>query len=225
MQTAASFPHLHAPARLPLPDAVDAIDALIDCYAQRGHVAYDGEGITQLQHGWQCARLARAAQALPELTLAAWLHDLGHLMTGLPGSPTLQGIDDGHETLAARVLSPLFGEAVAQPVALHVQAKRCLVGTQPSYRASLSPDSVRSLALQGGAMDADAAASFMAQPFARDALRLRVWDDLAKDSALKVDDADRALADLRALMDTVLRRAGRGIDSGSGISAPAAPTA
>lgn len=119
-------------------------------YCSRGHIAYEGEGITQLQHGWQCAQLAQQAGAAASLQLAAWLHDLGHLMTDLEGSPTTVGINDGHEQQGAAALAAILGNAVAQPVALHVQAKRYLVGTQPRYRKSLSPDSVRSLALQRG---------------------------------------------------------------------------
>jgi phosphonate degradation associated HDIG domain protein len=149
-------------------------------YARRGHLAYDGEGITQWQHAWQCGQLARQAGAPPALQLAAWLHDLGHLMTGLDDTPTLRGHDDRHEAVAARALAPLFGPAVAEPVALHVHAKRYLVATRPGYRDKLSPDSVRSLALQGGPMDEAACAAFLRQPFSADAVRLRAWDEAGK---------------------------------------------
>ena len=49
-------------------------------------------------------------------------------MTTLAGSPTVQGIDDAHEMVAAPILAAVFGPAVAEPEALHVQAKRCLAG-------------------------------------------------------------------------------------------------
>lgn len=169
-------------------------------YATRGHIAYDGEGLTQLCHGWQCARLARLAGAAPALQLAAWLHDLGHLMTGLDGSPTLRGIDDGHEHLGAQALAAAFGPTVAQPAALHVQAKRHLAGLHASYGAGLSPDSVRSLALQGGPMARDEAPAFLRLPHARYALRLRTWDDLAKDPLLRPASSEHALGELRGLM-------------------------
>jgi phosphonate degradation associated HDIG domain protein len=168
-------------------------------FRERGHLAYDGEGITQWQHAWQCGQLARDAGASPALQLAAWLHDLGHLMTGLEGTPTLQGHDDRHETLAAQVLAPLFGPAVAAPVALHVEAKRYLVAAKPGYRERLSPDSVRSLALQGGPMDAAACAAFLRQPFSADAVRLRAWDEAGKlPDRLPPPDAAAALAALMA---------------------------
>lgn len=176
---------------------------LVDLYATRGHLAYDGEGVSQLQHGWQCARLARHAGAAPALQLAAWLHDLGHLMTELAGSPTLQGIDDRHETRAAAVLLPLFGPRVAEPVALHVLAKRCLVATKPEYLRQLSPDSVRSLALQGGPMPIDEARAFLQRPHAPAAMRLRMWDDVAKSPQLQPPSEAAAIDGLLRLMRCV----------------------
>lgn len=175
-------------------------DDIVALFAERGHIAYEGEGISQLQHAWQCGLLARQAGAAPSLQLAAWLHDLGHLMTDLDGSPTLRGIDDAHEHRAAQALTVAFGPAVAEPVALHVLAKRCLVTVQPSYVDKLSPDSIRSLALQGGPMRADEAQAFVQLPSGRDALRLRTWDDMAKDTALQLPSVDAALEALKAAM-------------------------
>ena len=179
-------------------------DDILALYARGGHLQYSGEGVTQLQHAWQCGRLAERAQATPALQLAAWLHDLGHLMTGLPGSPTLAGIDDRHESLAAHALAPLFGEAVSRPAALHVQAKRYMVATQPTYAARLSADSLRSLALQGGPMSPSEVAHFNTLPHAADALRLRAWDDAGKLPDWQPGHADQALALLRALMAGLL---------------------
>jgi phosphonate degradation associated HDIG domain protein len=157
--------------------------AIAELFARRGHLAYDGDGITQWQHAWQCGQLAREAAAAPELQLAAWLHDLGHLLTELDGTPTLHGHDDRHEALAAQLLRPLFGAAVAEPVALHVEAKRYLVAHSPGYRERLSPDSVRSLTLQGGAMNETERVVFLRNPYAADAIRLRAWDDIGKQPA------------------------------------------
>ncbi len=80
-----------------------------------------------------------------------------------------------------------------------MDAKRCLVSTRPGYAASLSADSVRSLALQGGPMDAHQCAAFLQQPGARDALRLRVWDDLAKRPQWCFTSEEAALDELTAL--------------------------
>lgn len=175
-------------------------DPILDLFARRGDLQYDGEGITQLQHAWQCGRLAARAGAGPALQLAAWLHDLGHLIADLGETPTARGLDDRHEVVAAEVLRPLFGDAVADPVALHVQAKRCLVATSAGYRDRLSPDSQRSLALQGGPMTVAEAEAFMARPYAADALRLRAWDDTGKDATLPLPPAATVLQELSALM-------------------------
>ena len=48
------------------------------------------------------------------------------------------------------------------------------------YWANLSPDSRRSLELQGGIFGAAEADAFIAQPHAAEAVSLRLWDDLAK---------------------------------------------
>lgn len=177
--------------------------SILSLWRQRGGLAYQGEGVTQLEHGWQCARLARQAGAAPALELATWLHDVGHLLSGLDGSPTMHGIDDEHEAVGARVLDSLFGSSVSQAVALHVQAKRYLVATRPAYRSSLSPDSVRSLALQGGAMSPAECLAFSRLPAAQDAQRLRVWDDLAKDSGLRPESPEQAVEQLATLMRVV----------------------
>ena len=179
---------------------MNEIEDILALYVQRGDLAYEGEGVNQLQHAWQCGQLARRAGAAPTLQLAAWLHDVGHLMTALPGSPTLAGIDDRHETVAAVRLEPLFGRAVAGPVALHVDAKRYLIARRPEYAGRLSADSVRSLALQGGPMKDFEANRFETRAYAQDALRLRSWDDAGKVGRWQPASADDALRDLGMLM-------------------------
>jgi predicted HD phosphohydrolase len=176
---------------------------VLELLHRKGAIAYAGEGISQIEHAWQCGQLARAAGASQALQLASWLHDLGHLLTDLSGSPTLQGIDDRHEHTAAGVLDAIWGPAVAEPVRLHVEAKRYLVATHPEYRERLSSDSLRSLALQGGAMGLEACVRFQAHRYALDAQQLRAWDDAAKRPGWFAGDAQQALLELRSLMDRV----------------------
>ena len=173
---------------------------ILDLYRYGGDRLYAGEPVTQLEHAWQCGRLAEKSGANTALQLASWLHDLGHLWVNSPGTPTLRGEDDRHEAVAADILVPLFGLAVAEPVRLHVQAKRYLVTTNRAYTAKLSQDSTRSLDLQGGVMSAQECASFEAQPYFKDALKLRVWDDLGKKKAWFEDSRDDALMHLEKLM-------------------------
>lgn len=178
-------------------------DDILELFSQRPGRVCDSDGVSPLQHAWQCARLAAQAYATPELQLACWLHDLGHLISPRVHAPAPGGIDDRHECVAALVIEPLFGPEVAEPVSLHVAAKRYLVATQPRYADLLSAGSRRSLQLQGGPMAAREGAAFIAQPFAGDALRLRVWDERARLPEWHPADADAALAALARLIDEV----------------------
>jgi len=149
-------------------------------FARKGGRAYDGEPVTQIEHALQTAMRAEDEGATSSLVAAALLHDLGHLLNDQGESPTLRGVDDLHQYAALPFLSPLFGDDVLTPIQLHVDAKRYLCATRPAYREALSLDSQRSLALQGGVFSPGQAAAFIAQPFAHDAVRVRLWDDLAK---------------------------------------------
>ena len=75
--------------------------------------------------------------------------------------------------------------AVAEAVRLHVPAKRYLCATDRGYFGMLSPASVHTLALQGGPMQADEIARFEREPYHRDAIRVRRWDDQGKVAGLK----------------------------------------
>ncbi len=176
---------------------------ILELFARKGDMAYEGESVSQIAHAWQCGQLARAAGASQALQLASWLHDLGHLLTDLSGTPTVQGIDDRHELSGARVLDAIWGPDVSEPVRLHVAAKRYLVATYAEYSARLSPDSVRSLALQGGPMDLCECIEFQGNRYALDARQLRSWDDAGKRPGWFASDTQHALNELHALMDRV----------------------
>jgi predicted HD phosphohydrolase len=113
------------------------------------------------------------------LVTACLLHDLGHLLNEQGETPTLRGIDDTHQYFALPFLRGLLPDAVLmRSSCTSTPSATC---ARPSgYYARLSEDSKRSLALQGGAFDAEQAAGFIDQPGARDAVLLRQWDDLAK---------------------------------------------
>lgn len=144
----------------------------------RGAAQYGREAVSQLEHALQCAHLAECAGEGAETVAAALLHDLGHLL--MADAPDGREGDDLHQFMVLPFLRPLFGDAVLEPVRLHVDAKRYLCQTEPDYLAGLSPASVRSLALQGGVFTAEEAADFLALPHADVAVRVRRFDDLAK---------------------------------------------
>ena len=161
-----------------------SLDDIETLFLTQGHAQYSGEPVTQLQHALQAATLAEGEGADDELVTAALLHDLGHLVQDLGETPTLRGVDDLHQYIAVPFLRPLFPARVLGAVQNHVDAKRYLCATRPGYLEALSADSVRSLALQGGVFDAAQAATFIAQPGAEDAVRVRVWDDTAKSPSM-----------------------------------------
>ena len=149
-------------------------------YREHGHIEYSGEPVSQIEHALQAAHRAEQEGAGDELVTAAFLHDLGHLLNRLGETPTARGVDDQHQYYAIPFLRPLFPPAVVEAIRLHVDAKRALCALEPAYHGALSEDSVRSLELQGGIFSARDAQTFLAKPYAREAIRVRRWDDAAK---------------------------------------------
>ena len=156
------------------------IEKIVGLYQAKGGRAYEGEGVTQLEHALQSAHAAERTGAPPALVCAALLHDIGHLLNDRGETPTLRGVDDQHQYVALPFLRKIFPEAVFGPIGLHVDAKRYLCATRPGYRAALSEDSKRSLELQGGVFSPQDAERFIRQPFAAEAVSVRLWDDAAK---------------------------------------------
>lgn len=136
--------------------------------------------INQQQHALQGAWLAEGEDKGDAMVVAALLHDIGHMVHDLGESPADAGIDDRHEELGHAWLQAHFGPEVTEPVRLHVAAKRYLCATEADYFAKLSPDSVKSLALQGGPMSPEEVAAFEALPQHGDAVQLRRYDERAK---------------------------------------------
>lgn len=143
---------------------------------------YFGESVTKLQHAEQCAWHASQAGADGELVLASLLHDIGHLLdTEGTQRDERVGVINHDETGARWLRERGFSERVAALVGGHVDAKRYLVATNAHYRERLSPASQETLRLQGGPMEDAGATQFAQDPYLRDKLRLRSWDEAAKD--------------------------------------------
>ena len=164
------------------------VEAIAGLFAGPGARDYLGEAVTIGDHMRQAGALAEAAGAAAPLVAAALLHDIGRNET-----------DSRHGTGGARWLSQWFGPAVTEPVRLHVAAKRYLCAAEPGYFGRLSPESVRTLALQGGPMTPAQAAAFEALPCAPDAVAVRRWDDQAKDPAVTPPEFSHFVPLLEAL--------------------------
>jgi gamma-butyrobetaine dioxygenase len=166
--------------------ATDPVRAIARLFATVGTSDYLGEPVSQAAHMLQAAALAEAAGVGPPLIAAALLHDVGHFTGLVTGQDLMRGTDNRHSDAGAEWLGQWFGEEVTEPVRLHVAAKRYLCAVEPGYSDTLSPASVHTLRVQGGPMSPSEAAAFEALPAAGAALRLRRWDDAAKDPAARV---------------------------------------
>ena len=149
-------------------------------FRDHGHIAYEGEGVSQVEHALQAAEQAQDQDAGDELVTAALLHDIGHLLNRHGATPTMRGIDDQHQYFAIPFLRGVFPASVVEAIRLHVDAKRALCALEPEYYEALSEDSKRSLTLQGGIFSRQETEAFLARPFAQNAMKVRRWDDRAK---------------------------------------------
>ena len=151
------------------------VEVIGELFAGPGARDHMGEPVPIGEHMLQAGALAEAAGAAGALVAAALLHDIGHLR---------QETDARHGEAGARWLSQWFGEAVTEPVRLHVAAKRYLCAVEPGYFGRLSAESVRTLSLQGGPMTSAEVAAFEVLPHAREAVAIRRWDEAAKDTGV-----------------------------------------
>ncbi len=165
-----------------------AIAEVFGLYEQHGAADYIGEPVSQIEHMSQAAQLAMAEGFDDEVVLAAFFHDIGHLCG--QGGENMGGYGvASHERLGADYLRRVgFSERLARLVEYHVEAKRYLTFSQPDYYARLSEASCRTLAYQGGAMTPDEARAFEQDPLYAISLRLRHWDEQAKQAQVPVLD-------------------------------------
>jgi len=160
---------------------MDVIADIFDLVGRRGSDAYLGEQVTLSQHMLQAAAEADDARADSALITAALLHDIGHFLHHYDEDCAENGIDSRHEEAGSAWLERHFGPEVTEPVRLHVDAKRYLCAIDASYLQRLSPASVLSLELQGGPYSDEEVREFESHPHSQQAVRLRQWDDAAKD--------------------------------------------
>ena len=165
-------------------------------FAHSGHDAYFGEPVTQLEHALQTAQLAEQAGADRETVVAAFLHDIGHLLPAEAGAGYMDGYGTvDHERLGADFLRQRgFSEKVAQLIENHVNAKRYLVAKSMDYFERLSEASLRTLEFQGGPMTPDEAARFEQHPYFNEILQMRRWDEQAKMPGLPTPEVTHYLS-------------------------------
>jgi predicted HD phosphohydrolase len=174
-------------------------EEILDLYQRGGNDAYFGEDVTQLQHALQAAASAVEAHADDELVVAALLHDIGHLLPGDNYHDEI-GVVDHDQTCIEWLTARGFSARLIALVSGHVSAKRYLVTTKTEYRNRLSPTSQRTLELQGGAMTSMEVEVFETHLHFRDVLRLRTWDEQAKDPGRTVPGLETYLPRIELIL-------------------------
>jgi len=185
-------------------DRSNIVAFIADIFERRGAESYLGEAVTMSEHMLQGAVLAEQEGAPEELIAAALLHDIGHYTSEFGPMSLGDERDNYHEESGAKVLAPFFPPVITECVRLHVPAKRYLCATDKGYYDRLSDASKHTLMLQGGAMSAEEVAAFETNPFHREAVRVRIWDDEGKKPGVRAAEWERALP----LLERVVARAG-----------------
>jgi phosphonate degradation associated HDIG domain protein len=178
------------------------VDEIFRVFREQGSGAYLGEPVSMTEHMLQSAQAAEQEGAPPKLVAAALLHDYGHFIHDLPEDSAQHGVDTQHEEVAHAFLSEHFGAEIAEPIRMHVAAKRYLCAVEPEYLDELSPASILSLELQGGPYNAAEVAEFECSPHAEDAVRLRRWDDVGKIAGLATPELEH----YRPVLEAALKR-------------------
>ena len=160
----------------------EKLDLIFGLYEKYGQEDYIGEPVSQIEHMCQSAQLAENEGHEPEVILAAFFHDIGHLCTHLQPTQSMGGFGSiKHEQVGAAYLWQLgFPEKIAKLVENHVQAKRYLTFSNPEYYQKLSEASRQTLGYQGGPMNAEEAMIFEKDPLFEISLKMRTWDEEAK---------------------------------------------
>ena len=167
-------------------------------YERFGDSDYIGEPVSQIEHMSQAAQCALAEGFDDEVVLAAFFHDIGHFCAESAENMGGFGVVS-HERLGADYLRSVgFSERMARMVEYHVQAKRYLTLREPGYYERLSEASRRTLEYQGGVMTEAQAEAFERDPLCEISLRMRHWDEQAKQMHVPV-------IDLAVLKDKALR--------------------
>jgi phosphonate degradation associated HDIG domain protein len=166
------------------------VNEVFALYERHGDEDYIGEPVSQLEHMSQAAVLAEEEGFDDEVILAAFFHDIGHLCAEDAEAESMDGFGNvDHEKLGADYLRERgFSERLATLVESHVIAKRYLTYKYPEYYNKLSEASKATLEFQGGRMTEREAVEFEKHPDAELFIRLRYWDDKAKETNVPILD-------------------------------------
>jgi len=175
---------------------------IFSLYETYGQADYIGEPVSQIEHMSQAAKLAIDEGYDDEVILAAFFHDIGHICVMYDSENNMGGFGNkSHEKIGADYLRQKgFSERVAQLVENHVQAKRYLTFVSPEYYNQLSEASKKTLEYQGGKMDQDEANKFQKDPLFEVSIRMRHWDEEAKEINMPLIDMEKLKSKVKAAL-------------------------
>ncbi len=159
-----------------------------DIFERCGDEEYLGEPVSMAQHMLQGATIAENNRQGEDIIVGALLHDIGHFTSEFGTFSMDDTKDRFHEEAGAQVLAEFFPSVITDCVRYHVAAKRYLCATKPHYFKRLSPASVHSLNLQGGAMTAEEVAEFDKMPNLKKIIEVRYLDDAGKHADMETPD-------------------------------------
>ena len=162
----------------------NTVDEVITLYKKYGHYDYIGEPVTQTEHMVLAAMMAEEEGCDDQCILAAFLHDIGHLLGHRYSLPQMDswGTTD-HDLVGYHYLTRLgFPEKVCTLVKNHVLAKRYLVTCNSDYYNNLSEASKTTLTYQGGLMTPIEVEQFEKDPYREEYIKFRKWEEKAKES-------------------------------------------
>lgn len=164
----------------------EKVELLFQYIRDKGKSNYD-EMVTQYEHAIQTAYWASKEKADNQLIVSALLHDIGHLLIDEDSSNnSFLDEDLYHESLGADYLKELFPKAILDPIRLHVPSKRYICTIEREYYDTLSEASKKSFQVQGGFMSDEEVMLFEREPYFKQAVQLRKWDDLGKQNGFEV---------------------------------------
>lgn len=151
-------------------------------FTQGGNAAYFGENVSQFEHAAQSLMLAMSDEQAIDMQVAAFLHDIGHLLETPENTNKMDvyGRKDHEEAAQLWLLERGFSKKIQAVVKNHVIAKRYLCFKNPEYYLGLSDASKQTMEFQGGKMSETEAQYFENEPYFEESILLRNWDDKAK---------------------------------------------
>lgn len=164
-------------------------DEILQLYREEGSRNY-GENVTQREHAVQVGRLAAVDGQSDEVVVAAFLHDLGHLISAEADQRGGYGSREHERRGAAWLRERGFSDTVARLVEGHVATKRYLTATESGYFERLSDSSKATLKYQGGPMNPAEVSNFEADDLRDLHIKFRSWDEAGKDESMDLEEIE-----------------------------------